>query len=284
MRPVDYQEVRLRRAELAGRADVPVPPFWGSRIIESVPLQTLVTYLNDTMLYQFQWGYKKAGRTLDEWRVWAAKELRPLAVDLLKRCQKEGILQPKAAYGYWKCASLGDRIVLFAEDGRTEVARFSFPRQAGEGGLCIADFVREIDAPERDVIGLQVVTMGSQASEVARHWFAENRYKDYLHLHGLSVEMAEALAEYVHARIRSELGFGGEDDRDIDKMLRQNYRGSRYSFGYPACPNLEDQSQLLALLKAERIGVTLTEEWQLEPEQSTSAIVLLHPQAKYFSV
>jgi 5-methyltetrahydrofolate--homocysteine methyltransferase len=283
-RPVDYQEIHLRRAELARQAEIPTPPFWGARIVDNVPLQTLVTYLNDTMLYQFQWGYKKAGRSLEEWRAWAAKELRPMAVALLKQCQKEGILQPKAAYGYWKCASVGDGIVLFAPDGQTELARFSFPRQAGEGGLCIADFVREIDAPERDVIGLQVVTMGRQASDVARQWFAENRYKDYLHLHGLSVEMAEALAEYMHARIRSELGFGGEDDRDVEKLLRQHYRGSRYSFGYPACPKIEDQDQLLALLQADRIGVTLSEEWQLDPEQSTSAIVLMHPQAKYFSV
>jgi len=284
MRPVDYQEITLRRAELARHADVPTPPFWGARIIDSVPLQSLVTYLNDTMLYQFQWGYKKAGRTLEEWRAWAAKELKPMAVDLLKRCQKEGILQPKAAYGYWKCASEGDSIVLFDEGGQRDVARFAFPRQAGDGGLCIADFVRDIDAGERDVIGLQVVTMGREASEVARQWFAENRYKDYLYLHGLSVEMAEALAEYVHTRIRAELGFGDDDDRDIEKLLRQNYRGSRYSFGYPACPNLEDQGQLLALLQADRIGVTLSEEWMLEPEQSTSAIVLSHPQAKYFSV
>jgi 5-methyltetrahydrofolate--homocysteine methyltransferase len=126
--------------------------------------------------------------------------------------------------------------------------------------------------------------MGAEASEVARQWFAENHYRDYLYLHGLSVEMAESLAEYVHGRIRKELGFGAEDDRDMEKLLKQNYRGSRYSFGYPACPRLEDQEQLLRLLGAERIGVTLSDEWQLEPEQSTSAIVILHPQAKYFTV
>ncbi len=283
-RPVDYQEVQLRRSELARAAAVPQPPFWGARIIESVPLQTLVTYLNETMLYQFHWGYKKAGRSLEQWKAWAAKELKPVAVDLLKRCQREGILAPKAAYGYWKCAAEGDSIVLFAEDGRSPLTRFAFPRQAGDGGLCIADFVREIDSGERDVIGLQVVTMGAQASEVARQWFTENRYRDYLYLHGLSVEMAEAMAEYVHARIRSELGFAAEDDRDMARLLKQHYRGSRYSFGYPACPKLEDQEQLLRLLGAERIGVSLSDEWQLHPEQSTSAIVLLHPQAKYFSV
>jgi 5-methyltetrahydrofolate--homocysteine methyltransferase len=284
LRPVDYQEIRLRRADLARQATVPVPPFWGPRIIEAVPLQTLATYLNETMLFQFHWGYRKAGRSLEEWKAWAAKELRPMAVELLKRCQREAILQPCAVYGYWKCAADGDALVLFEEDGEREAARFALPRQAVENGLCLADFVREIDAPERDVIGLQVVTVGRQASEVARQWFAENRYRDYLYLHGLSVETAEALAEYVHARVRAELGFAAEDDRDIDKLLHQHYRGSRYSFGYPACPNLEDQAQVLRLLGADRIGITLSEEWQLEPEQSTSAVVVLHPQAKYFSV
>lgn len=283
-RPVDYDEVRLRRAELAKGYDVPTPPFWGAKIIESVPLQTLVTYLNETMLYQFQWGYKKAGRTLEEWKLWAAKELKPLAVNILKEAQRDGILTPRAAYGYWKCASEGDQVILFQEDGVTEAARFGFPRQNGDGGLCIADFVRDVSSGERDVIGLQVVTMGQQASEVARDWFAQNRYRDYLYLHGLSVEMTEALAEYVHTRIRAELGFAAEDDRDIDKLLKQHYRGSRYSFGYPACPHLEDQEQLLKLLGADRIGVELSDEWQLHPEQSTSAVVLLHPQAKYFSV
>jgi 5-methyltetrahydrofolate--homocysteine methyltransferase len=172
------------------------------------------------------------------------------------------------------------------EDGRTELCRFTLPRQAKEDGECIADFFRDIDdGPEnRDVIGLQVVTVGQKASDMARAWFEANRYQDYLYLHGLSVEVAEAMAEYVHKRIRAECGFASEDDRDIDKMLQQGYRGSRYSFGYPACPKLEDQLPLLSLLDGERIGVSLSDEWQLHPEQSTSAIVVLHPRAKYFSV
>jgi 5-methyltetrahydrofolate--homocysteine methyltransferase len=149
---------------------------------------------------------------------------------------------------------------------------------------CIADFFRDVDDAERDVIGLQVVTVGQKASDTARVWFEDNRYQDYLYLHGLSVEMAEAMAEYVHKRIRAELGFAAEDDRDIEKMLAQGYRGSRYSFGYPACPKLEDQAPLLRLLDAERIGVSLSDEWQLHPEQSTSAVVVLNPHAKYFSV
>jgi len=284
LRPVDLEEIKLRRGELAKLSEVHKPPFWGSRIIEKVPLQNLIGYLNETMLYQFHWGYKKAGRSLDEWKSWAAKELRPMALDLLKECERDAVMVPQAAYGYWRCAAEGDSIILFEEDGQTEATRFSFPRQAQEHGICIADFVRDVDAGERDVIGLQVVTVGQNASDTARAWFADNRYKDYLFLHGLSVEMAEAMAEYVHARIRSELGFAAEDDRNMDKLLKQSYRGSRYSFGYPACPYLEDQEKLLRLLGADRIGITLSEEWQLEPEQSTSAIVLLHPQAKYFSV
>jgi 5-methyltetrahydrofolate--homocysteine methyltransferase len=283
-RPVDLEEITLRRAELHRDVPVPVPPFWGARVIDKAPLQNLVPFLNETMLYQFHWGYRKQGRSLDEFKAYAAKELRPIAHAMLKRCEQENILTGKAVYGYWKAAAEGDSVVLFAEDGTTEVARFPFPRQAKESGLCIADFFRSVDDKVRDVIGLQVVTMGSRASEVAREWFAADRYQDYLYLHGLSVEMTEALAEYMHKRIRSELGFAAEDAPEIDKVLKQSYRGSRYSFGYPACPRVEDQSALLSLLGADRIGVTLSESFELEPEQSTSAIVTLHPQAKYFTV
>ena len=284
-RPVDLEEIKLRRAELATQAPVPTPPFWGPRVVERVPVRALVPYLNETMLFQFQWGFRKAGKKLDEYKAWAQREVKPILKRILDRAEAEDILQPRAVYGYWRCYSEGDSVVLLdGEDGQTEVARFAFPRQDREGGLCIADFFRDRTANERDVIGLQVVTMGQRASEVAREWFAENHYQDYLYLHGLSVEMAEALAEYIHKRIRADLGFAEEDDREIEKMLKQGYRGSRYSFGYPACPNLADQGQLLKLLGAERIGIELSDEDQLHPEQSTSAIVVHHPQAKYFSV
>ena len=203
---------------------------------------------------------------------------------MLDLCEADHILKPQAIYGYWKAAGQGNDLLLFDEDGTTEVARFSLPRQPKEDGECIADFFRDVDDEQRDVIGLQVVTVGQRASEVAREWFEANRYQDYLYLHGVSVEMAEALAEYTHKRIRAELGFSAEDDRDLEKMLSQSYRGSRYSFGYPACPKVEDQDKLLALLGAERIGVSLSDESQLHPEQSTSAIVVLNPRAKYFSV
>jgi 5-methyltetrahydrofolate--homocysteine methyltransferase len=236
------------------------------------------------MLFHFQWGFKKGGRSSADLSAWIDREIRPILNRMLQRVTKEDIFIPQAAYGYWKAASDGDDVVLFDEDGKTEVGRFGLPRQNRKDGLCIADFFRDIGSDERDVIALQVVTIGQQASDVAREWFAQNRYQDYLFLHGLGVETAEALAEYVHKRIREELGFGHLDDRDIHRMLKQGYRGSRYSFGYPACPNLADQHQLLRLLGAEKIGIEMSEEDQLHPEQSTSAIVVHHPQAKYFSV
>jgi 5-methyltetrahydrofolate--homocysteine methyltransferase len=288
-RPVDLEEIRIRRAKLTNGVPVPTPPFWGARVLERVPVKTVAPYLNERMLYQFQWGFRKDGRSLDEYKKWARGELRPILSRVMDQAIREKILEPQASYGYWPCAAQGNTVVLFdpasgpGGSGR-EVARFDFPRQNKKDGLCIADFFRDIDNPERDVIGLQVVTMGHRASEVAREWFAADRYQDYLYLHGLSVEMAEAFAEYVHKRIRGELGFAAEEARDHDEMLAQGYRGSRYSFGYPACPNLSDQAQLLPLLRAEEIGITLSEEDQLDPEQSTSAIVVHHPQAKYFSV
>jgi 5-methyltetrahydrofolate--homocysteine methyltransferase len=284
LRPIDVEEIRLRRAELTRGVAVPVPPFWGPRTLERIPVSTILPYLNERMLYQFHWGYRKDGKSLDEFKAWSQKELRPTLKRILDEARDANILQPQGVYGYWKCAASGNDVILFAEDGSREVARFTFPRQNRDNGLCIADFFRDVTDNERDVIGLQVVTVGQRASEVARDWFAANRYQDYLYLHGLSVEMAEAAAEYVHRRIRGELGFTDQEPRDLEGLLHQQYRGSRYSFGYPACPNLADQRQLLPLLNAASIGIGLTDEDQLDPEQSTSAIVLVHPQAKYFSV
>ena len=282
-RPVDVAAVQARRRRLTRDVPVTEPPFWGARVIEA-PSKALVPFVNERSLYQFQWGFRKQGRSLDDFLGWARQELRPVMRRMLALCEEQEILQPRAAYGYWKAAGQGNELIVFEADGTTEVARFNLPRQPKENGECIADFFRDVDDADRDVIGLQVVTVGQRASEIARDWFADNRYQDYLYLHGLSVEMAEAMAEYVHKRIRAELGFAAEDDRDMEKLLSQGYRGSRYSFGYPACPKLEDQAPLLSLLRAERIGVELSDEFQLHPEQSTSAIVVLNPQAKYFSV
>ncbi len=280
--PVDVKEVQTRRRRLNADEPQMLPPFWGSRMIEPAP-KAVVPFINERSLFQFQWGFRKQGKSLEEFLVWARQELRPVMKRMLDICDVEQILKPQAVYGYWKAAGQGNDLIIFAEDGSTEVARFSLPRQPKQDGECIADFFPDVD-DGRGVIGLQAVSMGQRASEVAREWFEENRYQDYLYLHGISVEMAEALAEYTHKRIRAELGFAAEDDRDMDKLLSQSYRGSRYSFGYPACPKLEDQAQLLSLLGAERIGLTLSDEFQLHPEQSTSAIVVLNRYAKYFSV
>jgi len=281
--PVDVVAVRARRHRLTQDVPVPVPPFWGARILQA-PAKAIVPFVNERSLYQFQWGFRKQGRTLEEFLGWAKQELRPVMRRMLTICEQEEILKPQSAYGYWKAAGQGNDLIIFDQDGTTELTRFALPRQPKEDGECIADFFRDVDDAERDVIGLQAVTVGQQASDTARIWFEDNRYQDYLYLHGLSVEMAEAMAEYTHKRIRAELGFAAEDDRDMEKMLSQSYRGSRYSFGYPACPKLEDQEALLKLLGAERIGVSLSDEAQLHPEQSTSAIVVLNPKAKYFSV
>ncbi len=279
--PVDIGYAQSRRRKLQAGTETPVPPFWGARMLESVP-KAIIPFINERSLYQFQWGFRKQGKSLDDFLGWAKQELRPVLKRMLALTDEQDILKPQAIYGYWKCAGQGNDLVLFHEDG-SEALRFALPRQPKTDGECIADFITDIE-DGRDVIGLQVVTVGQKASDIARTWFEDDRYQDYLYLHGLSVEMAEAMAEYTHKRIRAELGFAGEDDRDMDKMLQQGYRGGRYSFGYPACPRLEDQVPLLRLLGAERIGVSISDEWQLHPEQSTSAIVLHHPKAKYFSV
>ena len=281
--PVDVLAVQTRRRRMTQDVPPMVPPFWGAKVLEA-PTKAVIPFLNERSLYQFQWGFRKQGKSLDDFLGWAKQELRPVMKRMLGICEAEDILRPQAIYGYWKAAGQGNDLILFEQDGTTELCRFALPRQPKDDGECIADFFRDVDDAERDVIGLQVVTVGQKASDTARLWFEDNRYQDYLYLHGLSVEVAEAMAEYTHKRIRAELGFAGEDDRDLEKMLGQSYRGSRYSFGYPACPKLEDQIPLLALLGAERIGVSLSDEDQLHPEQSTSAIVVLNPRAKYFSV
>lgn len=281
---LDKAAARARRERLAAEHPVHAPPFWGPRMIEA-ETRAILPFLNERSLYQLQWGFRKQGRRIEDFLDWARVELRPVMRRMLELCEAEHILRPQAIYGYWPAAGDGNDLVLFdPQDRDREVARFALPRQPKEDGECIADFVRDVADPERDVVGLQVVTVGQQASDRAREWFEANRYQDYLYLHGLSVEMAEAMAEYTHKRIRAELGFGGEDAREMEKLLGQGYRGSRYSFGYPACPRLEDQAPILRLLDAGRIGVALSDEFQLHPEQSTSALVVLHPRAKYFTV
>lgn len=268
---------------------VPTPPFWGDRVVEKIPLKAALAYINETMLFQVQWGFRKKGRSPEEWKQHVNAEIRPRYRELVERCEREEILNCQAVYGYWPCNSDGDDLILYepAAGGggtRREIARFTFPRQRKTPYWCLSDFWRPVSSGVIDVAAFHIVTAGQRVSEVARAWFRANQYQHYLFLHGLGVETAEALAEYMHKQIRVELGISGRDARELQALFKQGYQGSRYSFGYPACPRLEDQATLMKLLKPERIGITLSEEYQLEPEQSTSAIISHHPAARYFNV
>ena len=203
---------------------------------------------------------------------------------LKKLCKEQQLLVPKVVYGYFPCQSENNDVIIYHDDKKTERLRFTFPRQKDDRFLCLADYFASVDSGKMDVVAFHMVTMGKTASEYSAKLFAENNYKDYLYFHGLSVECAEALAELWHKKIREELGIAKKDSPEIKRLFSQGYQGARYSFGYPACPNLEDHTKLFELLKPEQIGVHLTEEFMLEPEQSTDAIIIHHPEARYFNV
>ena len=266
---------------------VPEPPFWGAQVVgpAELDLGTVLQYVNKKALFRLQWQYKQGKRSEADYKKFVAEFVEPRFREWVRRARQEKLLEPRVVYGYWPC--YGERnalVVLDPGDRRTELCRFEFPRQAGGRRLCISDFFRSKERGELDVVGFSLVTMGAVATTHSEQLFRENRYDEYLHFHGLSVEGAEALAEYWHKRMRQQLGIAHEDAADIDDLFKQKYQGSRYSFGYPACPNLEDQAKLLPLLEASRIGVALSEEFQLVPEQSTSAVICHHPAAKYFNV
>ncbi|MEW1913575.1 methionine synthase [Kitasatospora sp. NPDC085895] len=281
----EVEEVNLGqvRSDVAVDNRVPVPPFWGDRIVKGIPFADYASWLDEDALFKGQWGLK-ASRTGDgpSYEELVETEGRPRLRMWLDRLQTEGWLEPAVIYGYFPANSKGDDLIVHNEDG-SERTRFTFPRQRRGRRLCLADFFRPEDSGERDVVALQVVTMGNRVSEAANELFAANAYRDYLELHGLSVQLAEALAEFWHARVRYELGFGDEDPQDVRDMFALKYRGARFSLGYGACPELEDRAKIAELLKPERIGVVLSEEFQLHPEQSTDAIVIHHPEAKYFN-
>jgi 5-methyltetrahydrofolate--homocysteine methyltransferase len=272
------------RSDVSTTVPVPAPPFWGDRIVKGVPLADFASYLDERATFMGQWGLKAARGDGPSYEELVETEGRPRLRTWMSRIQTEGILEPAVVYGYWPCYSDGDDLVVLDADNQSdEVARFTFPRQRRDRFLCLSDFFRSKDSGQLDVIAFQLVTMGNRVSEVTGELFAANAYRDYLELHGLSVQLTEALAEFWHARVRDELGFSDDDPAELSDVLRQGYRGSRYSFGYPACPDLEDRAALVRLLRPERIGVTLSEELQLHPEQSTDALVVHHPEAKYFN-
>ncbi|MFD4787940.1 methionine synthase [Streptomyces sp. NPDC058459] len=271
------------RSDVRTDNPVPAPPFWGTRVVKGIQLKEYASWLDEGALFKGQWGLKQArtgdGPTYEEL---AETEGRPRLRGLLDRLQTENLLEAAVVHGYFPCVSKDDDLIILDEDGN-ERTRFTFPRQRRGRRLCLADYFRPEESGERDVVGLQVVTVGSRIGEETAKLFEANAYRDYLELHGLSVQLAEALAEYWHARVRAELGFAGEDPADIEDMFALKYRGARFSLGYGACPNLEDRAKIADLLRPERIGVHLSEEFQLHPEQSTDAIVIHHPEAKYFN-
>ncbi|MCC6908274.1 MAG: methionine synthase [Phycisphaerales bacterium] len=265
-------------------ADVPAAPFLGTRVIESIDLDQIYPYINTTALFRGQWGFKRGSLSDPEYQQTLTQTVEPLFARLKTEMREKGILTPRVVYGYYPVASEGNDVIVFdPNDPQREIERFSFPRQQAGKHRCIADFFRPVGSEAPDVLGLFVCTMGPQVSEVARRLFEGNEYTEYLYTHGMGVETAEALAELWHKRMRQELGIDGDDATEIRRLFSQKYRGSRYSFGYPACPNMEDQAILFRLLQPERIGCQLTENFQIDPEQSVSAMVVHHPGAKYFN-
>ncbi|HVZ93717.1 MAG TPA: vitamin B12 dependent-methionine synthase activation domain-containing protein, partial [Phycisphaerales bacterium] len=277
--------IERTRSDVRTDVEIPAAPFWGSRVVEGIDLNQIYPFVNRVALFRGQWQYKKGKQSDEEYEAQVADEVQPIFEKLQQQCRDEGILRPRVVYGYFPCNADGDDLVVFdAQDHSREVERFTFPRQEGRQRLCISDFFRPLDSGVRDVVGFHCVTMGEEVSKRSRALFEANKYTDYLHLHGMGVECAEALAELWHKRMRQELGIAGEDSPKIKDLFVQRYRGSRYSFGYPACPDMSDQEKLFRLIQPERNGCVLTENWQIDPEQSTSAIIVHHPQAKYFAV
>ncbi|MGW4164998.1 methionine synthase [Streptomyces sp. NPDC004788] len=271
------------RSDVAVDNRIPVPPFWGDRIVKGVPFADYAAWLDEDALFKGQWGLKAArAGTGPSYEELVETEGRPRLRMWLDRLQTSGWLEPAVVYGYYPANSKGDELILRDEDG-AEAARFAFPRQRRGRRLCLADFFRPEESGEQDVIGLQIVTMGNRVSQAAAELFEAGSYRDYLELHGLSVQLTEALTEFWHARVRRELGFGDEDPEDLRDMFALKYRGARFSLGYGACPDLEDRAKIAGLLRPERIGVVLSEEFQLHPEQSTDAFVVHHPDATYFN-
>jgi 5-methyltetrahydrofolate--homocysteine methyltransferase len=290
------------RSERVPQEPMLMPPFWGSHVLNEadIALDKVFTYLDRNALFAGQWQLRKAqGQSREEYEAMLAEKAEPVLQSWMARCRQEGLLTPRLAYGYFPCGRDGNNVVVFDPAGlpaggepaaaARELGRFVLPRQRSGNRYCIADFYRDLtpgpngEVQASDVLPMQAVTMGERASLFAQELFRADQYSDYLYFHGLAVQMAEALAEWLHARIRSELGYADPDGMPLRDVLAQRYRGSRYSFGYPACPNVADSRQQLHWLCADRIGLTIDQSDQLHPEQSTTALVALHSQARYFS-
>jgi 5-methyltetrahydrofolate--homocysteine methyltransferase len=271
------------RSSVSTDVVIPRAPFFGSRVVDDIALDDVFSIVNETALFKGQWQFKQGRTSAEEYQALVANKVRPIYDELKERSKRESLIAPKVVYGYFPCQSEDNDLIVY-DESQNEKVRFTFPRQPSGKHLCLADFFASRASGKMDVVAFHLVTVGRRASEYSQELFKADNYADYLYFHGLSVESAEALAEMWHKRIREELGIAAAVARELPKLFRQQYQGSRYSFGYPACPLLEDQEKLFALIDPSRIDVSLTEEFQLEPEQSTSAIIVHHPEAKYFSI
>ena len=277
-------DLPARSPSLPKAPDLPPPPFLGARSRTDFDMNEIFKFINEITLFGTQWGFRKGGVKPTEHARQIAEVARPAFERLKALCLAENILRPAVTYGFFPVASAGTKLTVYEDDHRTPRNTFDFPRQDFGEFLCLSDYVEPLrDGKAVDYVGFTAVTMGREVTKVAQEWYQAGKYQDYLYLHGLGVESAEALAEYFHQQVRREWGIGADDSPRVEKLFKGHYRGCRYSFGYPACPNLEDQKQLFALIDPTRVGITLSEQFQLEPEQSTTAIVVHHPNAKYFN-
>lgn len=283
-------EIDTRRSEAVDpNIERPTPPFWGTKIMspDELNLDEILWYLDLQALFAGQWQFRKPqGQPREEYDQFLQEKVYPILEEWKAKIKAENLLHPTLVYGYFPCQSEGNTLYIYNPENpeaKEEIAKFEFPRQKSGKRLCIADFFASKDSGIIDVFPLQAVTVGEIATEYAQKLFANDEYTNYLYYHGMAVQTAEAMAEWCHARIRRELGFGHLEPDNIKEIFKQHYQGSRYSFGYPACPNMQDQYVQLDLLDAKRIGMYMDESEQIYPEQSTSAIVCYHPVAKYFS-
>jgi 5-methyltetrahydrofolate--homocysteine methyltransferase len=271
------------KSEVQPVENPPKLPFYGARKFDKFDIFEIYKYINPVALFRGQWQFKRPeGLSNPEFDAWLQEQATPI-FDRMKR-ELARVLKPRVKWGYFPVAAEGNDLIVYREDRETEWLRFTFPRQRDAKRLCLSDFFLPASAPVRDVAAFTIVTVGSEVSKQEKRLFAEGQYEDYLYTHGMGVETAEALAEYWHRQVRMEMGIADQEPEDMRLLFSAKYHGSRYSFGYPACPNLEDQAKLFELLQPEEIGIELSEEFMLMPEQSTSAIVVHHPEAKYFNV
>ncbi len=296
------EEKAFQKSNVTVLDEIPSPPFWGVKIVDNIPLDEIFKYVNEVALFRGQWQFRKRKLSDEEYDQLVKEKILPIYEELKQMVKEKNLLKPKVVYGYFPAQSDKNDLIIYKPKNLNETElynvweidfdktqleeflRFTFPRQKDKRNLCISDFILPVESGKFDVVAFHVVTVGEEATEYSKYLYSNDHYSDYLFFHGLSVETAEALAEYWHKKIREELKIDYADAKEIKKLFQQGYRGSRYSFGYPACPNLEDQVKLFKLLRPERIGVTLTDGYQMVPEQSTSAIIIHHPQAKYFTI